>query len=1380
MTNGGYSSDAITSAPRVPSRVRRAAITAVVAMTGTLAFVGAGSSVHADPPFVPVATVPLGLVQTFGVLGPAAIGNAAPDPATVIRGDMGAGGAVTGFPPGQYTGTLYQGAAEAPAMADLQEAYDDAKNRPAGAALAADVGGTTAGPGVHTAAAASGMAAAGVFTIDGDGHPDAVFIFQINGALALGANTQMLLINGAQAKNVFWQVNGAGTIGAASGFVGTLIATTAVSSGAGSTINGRLTSLTGAITMSSTQLYSSPPSMSITGEPAAYTTTSTPVISGVTSARSPQTVSLSIDGVTQTPAMTPSSTGDWSFQAGALINGAHTIVASSVDGAGNVGSATLVLTVDTTLPEVTIDGGPTAVTNDLTPRIAGTTDIVAGQVLTLTFTRTTPAASITRTTLVQTDSTWNLAPNGLSAGEWIVVATVIDPAGNHNTATQTLSIDITAPVVTITSSALTNDPTPSLSGFAEAGSTVTVAVDGAGITPVAHPAGTWSTTFAGTPLVDGPHNVTVSATDLAGNTAVTAQVLMVDTVDPAITILPGPTATTNDLTPTIIGTTDVAAGATVSVSIDAAVAMTTLVQAGGSWNVTPGTPLAAGVRSVVASIADPAGNIGSFTQVLVLDVTAAGVIINGGPSRSTADATPTISGSSTGAAAGAPVTVTVAGQTLITTVTVTGTWSVTAATISNGAHVVFVTIVGTSGTAGDANQSLTINAVAPTVTINGGATASTNDDTPVVSGTSNAPAGSAVTVDVAGQMLPGFVQPGGTWNVTAAHIANSTVTVTVSVIDSFGNVGTAAQLLTIDSTSQTPVFIDGGVSRSTNDATPTISGTTAAADGRSMTVTVAGQTLPATTAGGLWSVNAAHLGDGVHTVNVTLSSVGGNPGAATQQLIVDTVAPVVAPSGGGSVTTDDSTPPISGSGMTPGSTVTVTVAGQTMTTTVAADGTWSVTLVNPLPAGSATATITITDPAGNTGTATQTITVTQSTTATQPSTGNGPAAGSVEFISVGPKRVFDTRPGQSPEAIRSVPKSPIGGAVELRVQMTDLPGFVPASGVGAVSLNVTSNGATADGYITVYACGTREVVSSVNFAAGHTVANAVITPVSASGAVCFYANTATDVIVDINGWFATGAAFTAVGPKRVFDTRPGSGSVVLRAVPAAQIASGGMLEVQLTDLPGFVPAVGVAAVSLNVVVTNPGGAGFITVYACGARAVVSSVNYVAGQTVANAVIAPVSANGTVCFYSLQATDLVVDINGWLATGSEFNAIDPARILDTRPGQSPDAIRDVAEVKIGGTHILEVQVTDLPGRVPAAGVSAVSLNVTATNPDGAGYITVYSCGTREVVSSVNFDVGATVANAVLAPVSERGTICLFANVTTDVIVDVNGWIGHSQP
>jgi hypothetical protein len=86
--------------------------------------------------------------------------------------------------------------------------------------------------------------------------------------------------------------------------------------------------------------------------------------------------------------------------------------------------------------------------------------------------------------------------------------------------------------------------------------------------------------------------------------------------------------------------------------------------------------------------------------------------------------------------------------------------------------------------------------------------------------------------------------------------------------------------------------------------------------------------------------------------------------------------------------------------------------------------------------------------------------------------------------------------------------------------MTNLGRFTPADGMSAVSLNVTSTGSGAAGFITVYSCGTREFVASVNFPAGGTVGNAVIAPLSADGTLCFYSSAPTDIVVDINAWFA--------------------------------------------------------------------------------------------------------------------------------------------------------------------------------------------------------------------------------------------------------------------
>ena len=150
----------------------------------------------------------------------------------------------------------------------------------------------------------------------------------------------------------------------------------------------------------------------------------------------------------------------------------------------------------------------------------------------------------------------------------------------------------------------------------------------------------------------------------------------------------------------------------------------------------------------------------------------------------------------------------------------------------------------------------------------------------------------------------------------------------------------------------------------------------------------------------------------------------------------------------------------------------------------------------------------------------------------------------------------------------------------------------------------------------------------------------------AQGEVCFYSQSPTHLLADVNGWFAAGASFTSVTPSRVFDTRPGEGG--LRVVSKTKVGGGYVLRVKLTDLPGVVPATGVGAVSMNVTVAQPDGGGYVTVFPCGVRPLASSLNYVPGQTVANAVIAPVSAQGEVCFYSQSPTHLLADVNGWFA------------------------------------------------------------------------------------------------------------------------------------
>lgn len=560
----------------------------------------------------PTTMVDLGQASTYAVLSGASVGNtvsAAGAPHTTLRGDLGvkAGAEPTGFPPGVVTGTTRIGAAAAQAHADLVAAYNDVAGRTGGAALAGALGGATIGPGLHTVAGA--VSNTGTVTLDAGGNPDAVFVFQIDGAMALAAGSRVVLADGARASRVFWQVNGAGAVGANAEFAGTLMALDAVAMGAGTLVNGRAFARNGALTLDSNEFYSSPPVVTIAGGTSDTTADTTPTIGGTTDVEAPGIVSVTIAG--QTFTAIPSG-GAWSVTSAILANGSYPVVASVSDAAGNPGSATQQLTIDTVLPVVSIDDGPSVTTNDTTPTITGSSDAAPGTVVRVTI------DSQTRTALVQSAGTWNMTPTALADGTRTVTAAVTDPAGNEGTDSQELTIDTAAPAVTIAggANALTSDATPELSGTAnvEPGATVTVYLANETLTALVKTGGLWSVTAV--TLSDGPHRVVMTVSDAAGNRARSTQMLTVDTVSPGVAITGGVTATTNDVHPTIVGTSDAAPGTIVTLSI-AGQTMTTLLQANGTWNATP-TVVGVGTWPVVASAPDPAGNVGRASQTLTI------------------------------------------------------------------------------------------------------------------------------------------------------------------------------------------------------------------------------------------------------------------------------------------------------------------------------------------------------------------------------------------------------------------------------------------------------------------------------------------------------------------------------------------------------------------------------------------------------------------------------------------------------------------------------------------------------------------------------------------------------------------------------------------
>jgi hypothetical protein len=317
-------------------------------------------------------------------------------------------------------------------------------------------------------------------------------------------------------------------------------------------------------------------------------------------------------------------------------------------------------------------------------------------------------------------------------------------------------------------------------------------------------------------------------------------------------------------------------------------------------------------------------------------------------------------------------------------------------------------------------------------------------------------------------------------------------------------------------------------------------------------------------------------------------------------------------------------------------------------------------------------------------------------------------------------------------------------------------------GAQAAVLNVTVTDASAAGFVTVYPCGTaRPVASSLNYTAGATVANAVFAAIGVTGSVCIYTMANAHVIVDINGSYLTTSTFHSMNPTRVFDSRERGPVLAAGTVTRVSVGTGGA-------------PVDASAAVLNVTVTSGGGAGFVTVFPCGfPMPLASNLNFTTGSTVPNAVVSMVGLGGEVCLFNSAPTHLVVDLNGYYEASSGFVSVVPGRVLDTRPGaMTVDTIGSNGGLRSPGS-VTEVVVAGRGG-VPAH-ASAVVLNVTVTEAQAAGFVTVFPCGTaRPNASNINTPAGATVPNAVVAQVGVGGKVCVFTMSAAHLIVDVNGF------
>jgi cell division septation protein DedD len=194
------------------------------------------------------APVGLGTARNFAVLAGSTVTNTGP---SVISGSVGLapGSAVTGFPPGiVLAGTMQVANGVAlQAKNDLVTGYNDAAGRSSTATVSGDLAGRTLTPGVYTSASSLGLS--GQLTLDAQGNPNAVFIFQAGSSLIVGSGSQVNLIGGAQACNVYWQVGSSATIGTGSTFVGNIMALTSITMTTAATLQGSALARNGAVTL---------------------------------------------------------------------------------------------------------------------------------------------------------------------------------------------------------------------------------------------------------------------------------------------------------------------------------------------------------------------------------------------------------------------------------------------------------------------------------------------------------------------------------------------------------------------------------------------------------------------------------------------------------------------------------------------------------------------------------------------------------------------------------------------------------------------------------------------------------------------------------------------------------------------------------------------------------------------------------------------------------------------------------------------------------------------------------------------------------------------------------------------------------------------------
>ncbi|WP_017384197.1 Ig-like domain-containing protein, partial [Enterobacter hormaechei] len=760
-----------------------------------------------------------------------------------------------------------------------------------------------------------------------------------------------------------------------------------------------------------------------------------------------QTVTVSLNGKDYTT--TVSANGSWTLNVPAadlagLTDGSVTVTAAVSDKAGNPASVDHNLTVDVTVPAVTIhtvagDDVINVAEHNQAQIISGSaTGAAAGDKVTVTI------GGQSYTTVLDAAGNWSVGVpanviSGLSDGSVTVTASVTDAAGNTGSGTHNVTVDTGLPSVSFNAisddnvlNAVEKGQDLSVSGtsanLAE-GTVVTVTLNGKNYTATTAADGTWSLTVPAADLAglgQASYTLNATATNGVGNSVSSSANLLVDTALPTVTI--NTVAGDN-----VINAAEVAAGQTLSGTVaNAEAGNTVTVTIGGhsytatvqnnlSWSVNvPSdvlTALGNGSLSVTATVTNGHGNTGTGEREIAIDANLPGLRVNtvaGDDVVNTIEHAQNliVSGSSDGLAPGTALTVTVNGKDYAATVLADGTWSAAIPSTDVSAWpegTVKISVTGDSAagnpitishdvTVDLATVAISINALATDDVIN----AAEKGADLVLSGvTTNVEAGQTVTISLNGRIYTTTVDDSGNWTYTVpsadlAGLKDGDASVQVSVTNVNGNSASAGREYSVDATAPSvtinTIATDDILNATEAQSDLAISGTSTAEAGQTVTVSLNGKDYTTTvSANGSWTLNVpaadlAGLTDGSVTVTAAVSDKAGNPASVDHNLTVDVTVPAVtihtvAGDDVINVAEHNQAQIISGSatGAAAGDKVTVTIGGQSYTTVLDAAGNWSVgvpaNVISGLSDGSVTVTASVTDAAGNTGSGTHNVTV---------------------------------------------------------------------------------------------------------------------------------------------------------------------------------------------------------------------------------------------------------------------------------------------------------------------------------------------------------------------------------------------------------------------